>query len=59
LQKVWFFPIFTYNLHATCYKHVLYCKIDYIGARIGIYSYSFLNLIPNPMFACKIIFGEN
>jgi hypothetical protein len=32
--------------------------MDYIGARIGIYSCSFINLIPNPMFTCKIIFGE-
>jgi hypothetical protein len=43
LQKMWFFPIFTYNLHATCYKHVLYCKIDYMGAEFGINSCSIIN----------------
>jgi hypothetical protein len=47
LQKC-HFTKFTYNLHATRFKHVLSYLMDYIGARIGIILALAYNFDPNP-----------
>jgi hypothetical protein len=39
-------------------KHIIQYKLGYIGVGIGIYSFSFIQLILNPKFACNNIFGD-